>query len=74
MKNLAILGSTGSIGCSTLSVVESFPERFRVRCLAAGRNLELAFEQSKRWHPRIVSVAQEADADALKSMLRSAGI
>lgn len=74
MKNLAILGSTGSIGRSTLSVVESFPDRFRVMALAAGRNLELAFEQAKRWRPAVISVALEDDADALKSMLDSAGI
>ncbi|HET8668801.1 MAG TPA: 1-deoxy-D-xylulose-5-phosphate reductoisomerase, partial [Terriglobales bacterium] len=40
MKKIAILGSTGSIGQSTLSVVESFPERFQVISLAAGNNLE----------------------------------
>jgi 1-deoxy-D-xylulose-5-phosphate reductoisomerase len=73
MKRIAILGSTGSIGRSTLSVVESFPDRFQVVALAAGRNLELAFEQAKRWRPQVISVASEAGADAVASRLKSAG-
>src|SRR5215469_8916160 len=74
MKRIAILGSTGSIGRSTLSVVESFPDRFEVVTLAAGRNVELAFEQAKRWRPRIISVAAESHADNLKARLKSIGI
>src|SRR5581483_2217249 len=73
MKRIAILGSTGSIGRSTLSVAESFPERFQVLTLAAGRNLEAAFEQAKRWRPRVISVASEADAETLRCKLKSAG-
>src|SRR5713101_2886002 len=71
MKHLAILGSTGSIGRSTLSVVESFPDRFQVATLAAGRNLDLAFDQAQRWRPQIISVATESDAAILKSKLNS---
>jgi 1-deoxy-D-xylulose-5-phosphate reductoisomerase len=74
MKRIAILGSTGSIGRSTLSVVESFPERFQVATLAAGRNLDLAFEQARRWHPQVISVAAESHANNLKSRLHEAGI
>ena len=74
MKRIAILGSTGSIGRSTLSVIESFPERFEVATLAAGRNLQLAFEQTKRWRPRVVSIAAESDAEALQSKLTACGI
>jgi 1-deoxy-D-xylulose-5-phosphate reductoisomerase len=74
MKRIAILGSTGSIGCSTLRVAESYPQRFQVVSLAAGRNLEAAFEQARRWKPRIVSMANEADADALQLRLKQAGI
>ena len=47
MKRIAILGSTGSIGRSTLSVAESYPERFQIVTLAAGSNLEAAFEQAQ---------------------------
>jgi 1-deoxy-D-xylulose-5-phosphate reductoisomerase len=74
MKRIAILGSTGSIGRSTLSVVESFPDRFQVVTLAAGRNLDLAFEQAQRWRPRLISVAAESHAENLKSRLKSSGI
>src|SRR5689334_16855359 len=74
MKRIAILGSTGSIGRSTLSVVESFPERFQVVTLAAGRNFDLAFEQAQRWRPQVFSVASESDAEVLHRRLKSAGI
>ncbi len=74
MKHIAILGSTGSIGRSTLSVVESYPDRFQVSTLAAGNNAELAFEQAVRWKPRVLSLAKEQDADALRARLRSANL
>jgi 1-deoxy-D-xylulose-5-phosphate reductoisomerase len=74
MKRIAILGSTGSIGRSTLSVVESFPDRFQVISLAAGRNVDLAFEQAKRWRPRVLSVALESQAENLKLRLKNAGV
>lgn len=74
MKHLAILGSTGSIGQSTLRIVESYPERFTVVSLAAGRNVEVAFAQCRRWRPRVVSMADEALAGDLQAMLASAGI
>ena len=74
MKSIAILGSTGSIGRSTLSVAESHPQRFQVVALAAGANLEAAFEQSRRWRPRIVSMASETDADTLGLRLKNEGL
>ena len=52
MKRIAILGSTGSIGKSTLNIVESFPDRFSVVSMAAGNNVDLAFEQARRWRPQ----------------------
>jgi len=74
MKRIAILGSTGSIGRSTLSVVESYPDRFQVATLATGNNAELAFEQAVRWKPRVLSLAKEQDAEALRVKLRGAGL
>ncbi|WP_420239280.1 1-deoxy-D-xylulose-5-phosphate reductoisomerase [Telmatobacter bradus] len=74
MKRLAILGSTGSIGTSTLSIVEQFPDRYSVATLAAGRNLDVAFEQTVRWRPRLVSLATAELADALKKRLSAAGV
>ena len=73
MKRIAILGSTGSIGRSTLSVAESYPERFQIVALAAGSNLEAAFEQALRWKPLVISMAAEADADALGTRLKKSG-
>jgi len=73
MKRIAILGSTGSIGRSTLSVVEAHPERFSVVALAAGKNVEAACEQAKRWHPRLISMATPRAADELAGKLRHAG-
>ncbi|HTZ97802.1 MAG TPA: 1-deoxy-D-xylulose-5-phosphate reductoisomerase [Terriglobales bacterium] len=74
MKSIAIVGSTGSIGRSTLSVVESHPQRFHVVTLAAGRNLDAAFEQARRWKPRMMSLATEEDAEILRARFKSAGI
>jgi 1-deoxy-D-xylulose-5-phosphate reductoisomerase len=74
MKHIAILGSTGSIGRSTLSVVESYPERFQVSTLAAGNNTELAYEQAVRWKPRVLSLAKEEDAASVRAKLRNAGL
>jgi 1-deoxy-D-xylulose-5-phosphate reductoisomerase len=74
MRRIAILGSTGSIGRSTLSVVESYPERFAVVALAAGRNLDTLFEQAKRWKPRLLSVASEDDGEKLRVRLKAAGL
>src|SRR5258708_13614946 len=74
MKRIAILGSTGSIGRSTLSVIESYPERFEVVSLAAGRNVEVAFEQARRWKPKLISISTEVDAEILRSHLQTAGM
>src|SRR3954470_6051831 len=74
MKHIAILGSTGSIGRSTLSVVDSYPERFQVTSLAAGSNLEAAYEQALRWKPRVISIAAEEDAAVLSARLKQAGL
>jgi len=74
LKKLAILGSTGSIGQSTLSIVEQFPERYSVAALAAGRNVDEAFAQAVRWRPKVVSVASEELAGHLSGRLREAGV
>ena len=74
MKRIAILGSTGSIGRSTLSVAESYPDRFQIVTLAAGSNLDAAFEQAQRWRPRVISMAAEKDAEALRDRLKKEGL
>jgi 1-deoxy-D-xylulose-5-phosphate reductoisomerase len=70
MKRIAILGSTGSIGRSTLSVAESYPDRFQIAALAAGANLEAAYEQARRWRPKVISMAAETDAETLRGRLK----
>ena len=74
MRRIAILGSTGSIGRSTLSVVESFPDRFQIVALAAGSNIDAAFEQAVRWKPKVLSVTREADAGTLRKRLQDNGL
>jgi 1-deoxy-D-xylulose-5-phosphate reductoisomerase len=69
MRRLAVLGSTGSIGTSTLEVVGAHPDRFQVTALAARANLDLLVEQIRRHAPRFVSVATEASARELRQRL-----
>jgi 1-deoxy-D-xylulose-5-phosphate reductoisomerase len=69
VKRLAILGSTGSIGVSTLDVVDAFPDRFAVVALAAGHNLERLRDQVLRHRPSVVAVAEEEDARTLAAEL-----
>lgn len=74
MKRIAILGSTGSIGRSTLSVIESNPDRFQLLTMAAGSNAEAALEQARRWKPKVLSLAWEKDADAIRRQLKAEGL
>jgi len=74
-QGISILGSTGSIGRNTLSVVESFgDERFRVVALAAGRNVERLAEQVERHRPELVSVEGEEQAEGLRRALQERGV
>ena len=72
MRSLAILGSTGSVGRSTLAVVDAFADRLRVVGLAAGSNIELLSEQIEKYRPELVSVRSEEDAAALRVILSAA--
>ncbi len=71
MKRLAVLGSTGSIGCSALDVVAALPDRFEVVALAAGRSVERLAEQTARHRPEIVSVSGREEASRLSALLPS---
>jgi 1-deoxy-D-xylulose-5-phosphate reductoisomerase len=68
MRSISILGSTGSVGRSTLAVVDSFPEELRVAGLAAGGNVALLADQIERYRPSLVSVRSEEDAARLRSL------
>jgi 1-deoxy-D-xylulose-5-phosphate reductoisomerase len=67
MKSLAILGSTGSIGCSALAVVDAHPGRLRVVGLAAGDNAARLAEQVARYQPAIVAMASASGVDRLRA-------
>ncbi|MGH7843324.1 MAG: 1-deoxy-D-xylulose-5-phosphate reductoisomerase [Candidatus Binataceae bacterium] len=70
MKAIAVLGSTGSVGVTTLDVVSRFPERFRVVAMAAGRNLERLAEQIRRFNPDLVAVESPELAQSLVEQIR----
>jgi 1-deoxy-D-xylulose-5-phosphate reductoisomerase len=74
MKRIAILGSTGSIGRSTLNVIENHPSRFQLVTMAAGSNTESAITQARRWKPKVLSLASEQDAERASKQLRSEGL
>ncbi len=74
MKQIAILGSTGSIGCNTLRVVEAFKDEFSVAALGAGSNIELLAEQVEQFRPRLVSVGNESHADTLQQELKKRNV
>ena len=69
MKHIVILGSTGSIGASTLDVVSKFPHHFSILGLTAGSNSEKLEQQIRTFHPRVVALTSEAAAQSLRSRL-----
>jgi 1-deoxy-D-xylulose-5-phosphate reductoisomerase len=70
LKNISILGSTGSIGKQTLEVISRYPERFRVLGLSAGENIGLLLEQIREFRPEAVSVKDSGIVESLRSRLR----
>ncbi|HEX5000402.1 MAG TPA: 1-deoxy-D-xylulose-5-phosphate reductoisomerase [Terriglobia bacterium] len=74
MKRLTIIGSTGSIGQNTLSVVEHFPERFSVFALAANSGVERLAEQTAAFHPRVVAIADASRVDEFQKACAQRGI
>jgi 1-deoxy-D-xylulose-5-phosphate reductoisomerase len=74
LKTLTILGSTGSIGVSTLDVVGRHPEQYRVHALVAGNNVDLLATQIQRFRPRLVVTATNANRESLIKRLEEAGL
>lgn len=68
-KNIAILGSTGSIGKSTLDVIQHNPQQYKVVALAAGNNVELIAKQALQFNPKLVSVATKDAAEQVRTQL-----
>lgn len=73
MKNIAILGSTGSIGVNALKVIQGNPEEYKVIALAAGRNVELLMKQIEEFRPRAVAVLEEKLVSQLKDRFAKKG-
>jgi 1-deoxy-D-xylulose-5-phosphate reductoisomerase len=71
MRYISILGSTGSIGRSTLAVVDAFPDELRVVGLAAGGNIDVLANQVERYRPEVVSVRDPADVERLRSRIKT---
>ena len=69
VKQLCILGSTGSIGTQTLDVVRAYPERYGVYALCANRSIDLLVAQAKEFHPEVVCIADESLYETLSSQL-----
>jgi len=69
MKNVVLLGSTGSIGTSTTKVAEDLPDRVRLLGLAAGNNVELLLEQTRKYRPEAISITAPAKAKELRNLL-----
>ena len=67
MKNIVVLGSTGSIGTQTLEIVDAYPDRLQIVALAAGSNVEKIEPQIRKYHPKKVVMFDEAAAKALKT-------
>src|ERR1035441_5956452 len=71
MKNVVLLGSTGSIGTSTVKVAEDLPDQIRLLGLAAGGNAELLLEQTRKHRPAVISINDPAKAKEMQNNLRS---
>jgi 1-deoxy-D-xylulose-5-phosphate reductoisomerase len=74
LKTLTILGSTGSIGVSTLDVVGRHPEQYRVHALVAGHNVDLLAQQILRFRPSVVVTATDANRASLINRLKDSGL
>ena len=73
-RSVTILGSTGSVGCSTIDLITRNPGRYALEALTANRNVNLLIEQARQLRPRFVAIGDEAHFDALKSGLSGLGI
>jgi len=69
VRSIALLGSTGSIGVSTLDLVRQFPERFKIHGMVAGRNLKRLATQIKEFSPRCVAIKNEEDVPRLRRLI-----
>ena len=71
LKNIAILGSTGSIGTQELEVIRQNPDRFRAFVLTANSNAELLIKQALEFNPEYVVIAEQSKLNEVKTALRN---
>ena len=74
IRNIAVMGSTGSIGTQTLDIIAEYPELFRASVLTAGRNYKLLAEQALKFHPGKVVIADPGFLSPLEALLAGSGI
>ena len=74
MKNISILGSTGSIGVDALSVINNLDDKFNVKALSAYKNSSVLIEQAKIFNPEIVVIVDSSEVDFVKESLKKSGI
>ena len=74
MRSITLLGSTGSVGCSTLDLVSRARDRFRLEALTAGSNVDLLVEQALAFRPAVAVIADQTHYQTLKERLAGSGI
>ena len=71
MKNISILGSTGSIGIQTLEIIRKFQEKYSIKALSAGKNIELLAKQVNEFNPEVASVSNQNDVSTIKNLIKT---
>ncbi len=74
LKKISLLGATGSIGRSTLDIVERFPDRYQIVALGGGRNVSELSAQAQRFRPQLLAVQNEFGAEKLEQSLKESGL
>ena len=74
MKNISILGSTGSIGVNALNVIDNLADKFNVKALSAYKNSNVLIEQAKKYQPETIAIVDSSEVDFVKESLKNSGI
>ena len=74
MKNISILGSTGSIGVNALNVIDNLNDKFNVKALSAYKNSNLLIKQTKKYNPEIIAIVDSSEVDYVKDSLKGSGV
>ena len=74
MKNISILGSTGSIGVNALNVIDNLNDKFNVKALSAYKNSNLLVKQTKKYNPEIIAIVDSSEVDYVKDSLKGSGV